>query len=168
MDASEFSEWVELYSDDLFNWALSRTGKLELAEDLVQETFMSAFKARDKFNQKSKPKTWLISILNNKIYDHFRRKLKLNEVSQDEFFDESGSWVEEMNPNEWSDDIERGLRKCISKLPEVWAIAIRMKYLNGEDSEEICQELEITPSNYWQIVHRAKMQLRICLEKNVL
>ncbi|MCK5276978.1 MAG: RNA polymerase subunit sigma, partial [Cyclobacteriaceae bacterium] len=44
--------------------------------------------------------------------------------------------------------------------------AIHLKYLEEKDGKEICQELGITSSNYWQILHRAKLQLRICIEEN--
>ena len=65
--------WVEAYSDKLYSWCLHKTSSKEIAEDLVQDTFMAAFQAINKFEGKSDPKTWLFSILNNKIADHFRR-----------------------------------------------------------------------------------------------
>ena len=41
-----------------------------------------------------------------------------------------------------------------------------MKYIEGLESDDICKELNITASNYWVLIHRAKLQLRACLEKN--
>ena len=48
----------------------------------------------------------------------------------------------------------------------MWASVFSLKYLEEEESETICKELEITSSNYWVIIHRAKLQMRECLEKN--
>jgi DNA-directed RNA polymerase specialized sigma24 family protein len=55
---------------------------------------------------------------------------------------------------------------CLNKLPDNWSSAIHLKYLEEKDGHKICQELGISSSNYWQILHRAKLQSRVCLEKN--
>jgi len=54
---------------------------------------------------------------------------------------------------------------CISLLPETWAKVFSLKSIEELSSKEICKELKITPSNLWTIIHRAKLQLRDCLEK---
>ena len=64
---SIIQKWVAVYSDDLYRWALHKTSDKETVQDLVQETFLAAFKSLDKFQGKSQPKTWLFSIMNNKI-----------------------------------------------------------------------------------------------------
>ena len=58
------------------------------------------------------------------------------------------------------------LKRCLDSLPEKWNTCVKLKYLTQKSGEEICQELKITPSNFWQIVHRAKLQLRDCIENN--
>jgi len=58
------------------------------------------------------------------------------------------------------------MENCMKKLPDTWFSAIHLKYLEEKDGKVICQELGITPSNFWQILHRAKVQLRACIEKN--
>jgi RNA polymerase sigma-70 factor (ECF subfamily) len=58
------------------------------------------------------------------------------------------------------------LRACMNKLTGLGKTVFRQKYLEEKKSELICKELAITTSNYWVIVHRAKLQLRACLEKN--
>ena len=64
------------------------------------------------------------------------------------------------------DEFQIVLNKCLDALPEQWGICVKLKYLTDKRGEEICQELDITPSNFWQIVHRAKLRLRDCIEKN--
>ncbi len=65
--------WVEAFSDKMYLWTLYKTNSKETAEDLVQDTFLAAFQSIEKFEGKSEPKTWLFSILNNKIAEHFRK-----------------------------------------------------------------------------------------------
>jgi len=169
--------WVELYSDNLFSWAMYKTSDRIIAEDLVQDTFLAAVQSFDKFEGKSNPKTWLFSILNNKINDfhrnNFRKQSKKDTFSLDEYFDEDGHWKLNSIPQTWPDETTHLLdtvefkevfENCLKKLPENWFSAIHLKYIEESKGELICKELGITPTNFWQILHRAKLQLRKCLE----
>jgi len=178
------SEWVGKYSDSLYSWAFYKTTHRETAEDLVQDTFLSAFQAIDKFENKSEPKTWLFSILNNKIYDYHRKKFKNlssvlpnKEQKSDEdfdsnFFDDNDKWIQENRPQQWNDtqnlldnnEFLAVLHYCMENLPETWNSAIQFKYISEKDSDDICKELGINTTNYWQILHRAKLKLRQCVE----
>jgi len=177
------SDWVHQFTNELFAWALYKTGSKENAEDLVQDTFLSAFSAFDTFTGQSSPKTWLFRILNNKIVDSYRRSkkipLELVEDAAKERFDknfnaETGMWNEFEAGQIWSveekhllDDpkFQNILAVCLDNLPLKWNIALTSKYLSEKKSEEICKELDLTASNYWQIIHRAKLLLRQCIEK---
>lgn len=174
--------WVEAYSDQLFSWAFFKIGSHEQAEDLVQDTFLAAIQSYERFEGKSEPKTWLFSILNHKISDHFRKAYRLpisNESSEnldekfkESYFDNEGSWKKSQRPIEWDtnshllDNLEftKVLNGCMGKLPSQWNAAIHLKYLGEKKGEQICEELDISPSNFWQILHRAKLQIRKCLE----
>jgi RNA polymerase sigma-70 factor (ECF subfamily) len=180
-----FENWVNQFSDDLFSWAIYKTSSKETAEDLVQDTFMSAFHKIDSFKGKSQPKTWLFSILNNKIIDFYRKnaKVKKNEFKinektgfqlTDNLFNESNNWKSREIDPIWDEeeelldnaDFNGVMANCLDNLPEKWKAAITSKYLTDEKTDKICQDLEITVSNYWQIVHRAKLLLKKCLETN--
>lgn len=169
--------WVELYSDDLFSWALYKVSSKETAEDLVQDTYLVAFQTYHKFEGKSNPRTWLFAILNNKINDHhrtiFRNTSFESILKNNHFFDENEAWNPTESPLEWPtqsehilDDSEfnNTLESCMKKLPATWFSGIYLRYIEEKKGSDICQELEITPTNFWQILHRAKMQLRKCLE----
>jgi len=170
--------WVESYTGDLYSWALHKVSDPELAKDLVQDTFLAAAEKVSRFKEDSTPKTWLFSILNNKIVDHFRRKVKqpvnLDNQVFSNFFDEHGSWKMDKRPHSWEEEdhlldnieFQSVLKRCLDALPEKWNISVKLKYLMSKKSEEICQELNITPTNLWQIIHRAKLQLRECIEQN--
>lgn len=173
--------WVEGYSDDLFSWAYSKTNNIEIAKDLTQDTFLAAAKGIEKFKGESQAKTWLFSILNNKIADYHKKNFKKQSAGIIEnegltpFFNEKGSWHKELKDPEWDDnethllddsDFNDVLEKCMSDLPETWFSAISLKYNHSKNGDLICQELGISQSNYWQILHRAKLQLRSCLNLN--
>jgi len=171
--------WVELYSDNLYSWALHKTSSIEIAEDLVQETFMAAVQSFANFEGKSNPKTWLFAILNNKINDHHRNNFRKPTIYDNSllqvFFDSDDQWKPEERPKSWNDepenllddsDFQKAFKYCLDKLPNNWFSAIQLKYLEEKNGELICQELGISPTNFWQILHRAKLQLRKCLELN--
>lgn len=171
--------WVELYSDNLYSWALHKTSSKEIAEDLVQETFMAAVQSFANFEGKSNEKTWLFAILSNKINDHHRNNFRKPTIYDNSilqvFFDSDDQWNQEERPKSWDSESENLLddsefqkifEYCLGKLPVNWYSAIQLKYLEEKNGELICHELGISPTNFWQILHRAKLQLRKCLELN--
>lgn len=181
-NSSLITTWVNQYSDELYSWANHKVNHKEQAEDLVQETFLAAYKAMEKLQNKDHAKTWLFSILNNKIIDYYRKNGKqkifteseLNSETQtNSLFDEKGSW-EDRNVNElWetenlldNTDFVAVLKNCTNGLPQRWGMVITSKYTLGKKATEICKDLGISTSNYWQIIHRAKLQLKVCVDKN--
>ncbi|WP_430895153.1 MULTISPECIES: sigma-70 family RNA polymerase sigma factor [unclassified Paraflavitalea] len=173
-------KWVEEYSDMLYQFALKRIADKEYAKDLVQETFISAWKNVHQFNASASFKTWIVTILKNKIIDHYRKTAVNTQSTMVEaesvFFDEADHWREGYYPVEWqvtatadnkleSFEFMKVLQSCKSKLKEIQQQVFALKYLEGMESEEICKALSITSANYWVIIHRAKVQLRACLEK---
>lgn len=179
--------WVSLYSDQLFRFAMSRVNNQEKAEDLVQDTFVSALKNISGFKGKSSEVTWLYSILRNKIIDFYRSKEKKmassfynldDENGNDHFFYTSGKneghWVDGTSTNVFYESADKPLEReefmrilklCMDLLPIKWSEVFRMKNIEEVESKEICKELNITASNLWVIIHRAKLQMRECMEK---
>jgi len=171
--------WVDQYGDALYRYALMRLKNPAVAEDMVQETFLAALKARDRFAGKSAEKTWLIGILKHKIIDHFRkskREYVVEDINaeadrQDPFFDPQGNWntpVREWErPNEALEQEEfwQIFSDCISALPAHMADLYILREINGLQTDEICKVLEIsTTNNMWVMLSRARMRLRRCLE----
>lgn len=174
--SEEVGKWVDLYTHSLYTWAFYKTADKAVAEDLVQDTFIVAFQNFSRFEGKSQAKTWLFSILRNKIADYFRKSSKETPVSLSLFFNEKGDWKPEQKPQKWTEEEEvhllddhnfrNILYKCLERLPKQAYFCVYSKYLEEKDSTEICQELGIQSTNYWQIMHRAKLQLRKCIESN--
>ena len=164
----------------MYSWAFHKLANTELAKDFVQDTFLAAAEKLETFKGNSSPKTWLFSILNHKIIDYYRKKINqpihMENQAFSVFFENDGGWNKNQIPKKWQDEDEghlldndefnKVLHKCLDALPEQWSICVKLKYLIEKKGEEICQELEITPSNFWQIVHRAKLRLRDCIENN--
>lgn len=175
---AEITRWVKLYTKDLLAWARRKVADIQIAEDLVQDTFVAAVEQFASFRSESQPKTWLIAILNNKISEYYRSKIKLPLLPSDSdttlefFFAPDGKWNESVMPLEWNEEEHlldnkqflKILQSCLEKLPETWHSCIEMKFIAEHNAETICQELNISTTNYWQIIHRAKLQLRHCLE----
>ena len=175
------NKWVDLYADALYSYALPRVNDAAVAEDLVQETFLSAWKAREGFKGEASEKSWLFTILKNKIIDYYRKKAKdivqplADKDPSDRFFDEAEHWTPDDKPADWgidysasldNKDFYRVLEACKNKLQQIQQSVFVMKYMEDLDAAEICKALGITASNYWVLIHRAKLQLRTCLEKN--
>ncbi|MFN2439931.1 MAG: sigma-70 family RNA polymerase sigma factor [Chitinophagaceae bacterium] len=173
----EISSWVKAYTTDLYTYTLSKVADKLTAEDIVQNTFLSALESLHRFESKSGPKTWLFSILKNKIADYYRQKYKQVENfsisdASDGLFDENGRLKTPCSSIQWSTDEElldnreflQALHYCIEALPKKMSTVVELKYLEGTDSQHVCQKLDITQANFWQIMHRAKLLLKTCLE----
>ncbi len=174
--------WVARYADALFNYAIMRISDRETARDMVQDTFLAALRGTTSFRGDSSEKTWLFSILKNKIIDHYRKNaaenvvpLSEDDAGHDYYFGEDGGWKDTTKPSDWSasgQDEYRSkeffdtLQRCLSKLTAQCRAVFSLKYLDELESDEICKELSVSPSNYWVIMHRAKLVLRHCIEKN--
>lgn len=179
-------DWVKNYSDYLYNHAMYRTRNSALSEDLVQDTFVSAFKGKDNFKGTASEKTWLVTILKNKIIDHYRKASTRKQINisqmgdaADYFFDTVGEdgapngrgagaapmQTEGMNLTE-QNELNDILFSCFDKLPEKWGEISKMKLVDDATTEEIIEAFQITKSNFWVILHRAKLQLRECMQHN--
>ncbi len=183
---SDPERWVEEQGDYLFKFALMRLRDPQRAEDAVQETFLAALKGGRNFAGRSAEKSWLTGILKNKIYDYFRKASRETLFTDLQFFENEeqdkfiadgagqGGWIHDLGPQEWPDpgrnlDNElfwQAYRDCAGKLPKNVAAVFNRREVDGVESREICALLNISESNLWVMLHRARMALRCCLETN--
>jgi RNA polymerase sigma-70 factor (ECF subfamily) len=172
--------WVDDHGDALYGYAMLRLRDADSAAEVVQETFLEALKGRSKFLGRSSERTWLIGILKHKIIDHFRRQARRERgvggeeapgLEVGEFFDERGAW--NVAVDRWADLPERVVeraefwdvfRACLSELPPSYVEAFTLSELEGLSGPEVCKILEITPTNLWARLHRARLLLRRSLE----
>lgn len=174
-------KWVSLYADYLYSYAFARLDNEEQARDLVQETFLAALEKIDQFKGNSTERTWLTAILKYKVIDVYRKRNsawqteRVDREPESEFFEsDNGHWKEAYSPQalgiEDSDPLANKeltsiLQKCLQKLPALWFSVFTMKHMDEAATETICRELKVTPSNFWVIIHRAKLNLRACIQK---
>ena len=175
--------WVAAHADYLYAYTITRINDEEQAKDLVQETFLAALEKTANFEGKSSERTWLTAILKNKIVDVYRKKssglktmdIKTAEQEQNDFFAEDGHWIGDHGPKEFGvedkdhivgKEFDHILKKCMEKLPALWMAVFTMKHIDEEQTDKICTELKVTSSNFWVIIHRTKLNLRACLQKN--
>jgi RNA polymerase sigma-70 factor, ECF subfamily len=182
MNNTNAHDWLIEHGDYLYRFALARLRDPHQAEDVVQETLMAAIKSPD-FAGQSSPRTWLTGILKHKIIDAMRKSVREvaatnlmsdEDANMDEFFDETGHW--EDKPMAWDmpqEALEQKqfltvLQHCMDKLPAKLATLFMMRDVHETDNEEICKELNITSTNAWVMLYRARMGMRKCLEINWL
>jgi RNA polymerase sigma-70 factor (TIGR02943 family) len=168
--------WVDLFGDYLYRFAIIRVSDADKAQELVQETLMAALRAYEQFQGRASVKTWLIAILKRKIVDHYRRKRSQIEIgleSIEDSFDDKGHW--RAMPDDWAVNPEEAyeqkefmqiLFQCLANLPERLAEIFMLREFEDLSTEAIRERLNIGPSNSWVMLFRARMQLRKCLEKN--
>jgi RNA polymerase sigma-70 factor (ECF subfamily) len=175
--------WLDEHGDYLLRYALLRVRGHAVAEDLVQDTFLAALRARGDFRGGSSLRTWLTGILRFKIIDHYRRRQRETPFSHLDFHDaeERGSFDDRFHwrrdaelPGDWDSDRMIGLDRegflkayaaCSGKLPPQVARIFAARELDDLKTEEICKIFEITPTNLFTILSRVRMALRRCLEQ---
>jgi RNA polymerase sigma-70 factor (ECF subfamily) len=183
-DASRDPEqWVDLYGNSMYRYALARVSDPETAQDLVQEALVAAIQSYGRFQGRSSIKTWLIAILKRKIVDHYRRAsnrqitddIEAVANNVDKMFNDNGHW--RVFPNEWTikpdvafeqQEFMDVLYTCISALPARLAEIFMLREFDEMSTKLICEKLEISESNSWVMLYRARMQLRQCLGTNWL
>jgi RNA polymerase sigma-70 factor (ECF subfamily) len=170
--------WVDDHADVLYRYAYLRVGERNTAEDLVQETFLAALEGIGRFDRRCSVQTWLISILRHKIADCLRQRGRdaalATEIDPDapDFF-AGGKW--KYLPARWSANPEAEASKkefwdrfiqCLRRLSPALADAFLLREMNLMEPNEICGQLDISDTGLWSRLHRARLNLRHCLEKN--
>jgi len=170
--------WLKNHGDHLYNYALSRLGRHEQAEEAVQETLLAAVSSMVDFEGRSTERTWLIAILKSKIRNCIRYRWKLRkqlpldeEVNPEKgLFSSDGKWESEafpqVNCSLESRELWTILQLCLHKLPTGQAQVFVLRVLEEKNTEEICHELEISASNLTSRLYRARLGLARCMAEN--
>ena len=168
-------DWLTKHGDYLFNLAVGQVRDATVAEDLVQDTFLAALKNQDRFVGRSTVRTWLVGILRHKIYDHLRKKSHESPVDTErlcEFMDQGASnesilWLHQMaaecaSPSRRMElaELRAALETALGKLPPRIAQVFQLYAVHERTNPEVCSELNISESNLWVMLHRARKLLR--------
>jgi len=174
-------QWVDLYGDYLFRYALMRLRDKEAARDAVQETFLAGIKSAERFDGRVDVKYWLRGILKFKIVDHIRKSVRdqvVDHIDDGDILDSllfKASGIPTMSPEPWQFDPQQAFDReefwpvfesCLAKLKEPMRRVFVLKMVEDMESEEVCKVLGITPNHLWVLNHRARGLLKKCLEAN--
>ncbi len=168
------SDWVEAHADYLFNFAIGQVRDRSVAEDIVQETFLAAVKSRETFSGQSSERTWLVGILRHKIYDHLRKSCRERAVRHDptaandaKSWDEAAFWLHKVAAESQLpshrielEEFRENLELALGKLPPRIAQVFQLYEIEERPNREVCARMNISESNLWVMLHRARKQLR--------
>lgn len=182
-DAEAIAAEMAGFRREMLRFAILQLRDQASAEDAVQEAMLAALQGADRFGERAKFKTWVFSILKNKIVDIIRRRVRepnyqdpeeeIDESDFDPLFSANGHWQRDARPADWGDP-EKSFEdqrfwavfdSCLNRLPAATARVFMMREMLGLETDEICEELSISSNNCWVVLHRARMGLRLCLDQ---
>lgn len=180
-ESPNVDEWFQDHADGLYRYSLLRVGDQAKAEDLVQETFLSAFKSKDNFAGRSSVRGWLLGILKHKIADNFRKEYRDQDIKQGycaegEINQQFGllCWVKGFGPKFWSSDPHHALenkqflevvQKCLKELPDRIRNVFVLREIEELETREI-QKIVGAKAGYVRVMlHRGRVLLRSCVER---
>lgn len=179
---SDLTALLETLRPQLMRYARLQLRNEAWAEDAVSETLLAALEKPEAFQGRAQPKTWLIGILKHKLVDQVRRHARECSLTpeddadgaafEDHLFSETGHFRDA--PADWGDpqaackqsQFIKVLDACVEKLPNQLGRVFLMREWLELETDEICKELAITPTNLWVMLHRARLRLRECLQLN--
>lgn len=176
---SDLGETLGRLQPQMLRFARLQLRESAAAEDAVQEAILAAMEGAAGFSGAAAVKTWVFSILRNKIVDEIRRRARQpqaaaitddeGECLTDALFAADGHWAD--MPGSWGDP-QQALEQrrfwdvfeaCLDGVPAKPSRVFMMREFLGLTTEEICKELGISTSNCWVLLHRARLGLRECL-----
>ncbi len=167
---AEFEKEAVPHLDAVYNFALRMTGDEDDADDLVQETYLKAFRFFDKFEKGTNCKAWLFRILKNSFINDYRKTTKEpHKVDYDDvqnFYEnikadevETQHYEEDAFANLLDDDVS----KAITELPEDFRTVVILSDIEGFTYEEIADFVDIPVGTVRSRLHRARKMLYVQL-----
>jgi len=181
-DENAFHQVVTDYQQSMLYVARAIVGPA-IADEVVQESWLSTIKALPKFEGRSTLKTWILRIVSNNAKSRLRKEsrhfsagnatdLETIGLPQDKF-NENGSWA--IPPSRWniespeelltSDELQACIRDAIDKLPPLQQSILSLRDMEGIAMEDICKVLEISESNSRVLLHRARSKVFLAIDK---
>jgi RNA polymerase sigma-70 factor (ECF subfamily) len=152
------------FVDQMFRLAYSRVGNLSDAEDIVQDTYLKAFRGFNRFRGNCDIKTWLTRILINTIHDHFRRRERsISTIDIGDVLEEiiaAGPIVKGREDELCDSEIDSALKKALASMPEHFVIPLLLREVYEISYEDIGKKLDIPKGTVMSRLFRARMLLR--------
>ena len=183
---SQQTTWNDLVAHHAYLLKVARrlAANDALAQDVVQDTLLAVYEKIHQFGGRSTLRTWLTSILKNRLRDTWRADkrwvapLSHDEERLDDFdylFSQNNHWQDEAyiqwrTPESAVSDQQfiKVLDECMARLPAKTGQVFMMSQVLEMTTDEIMIELDIAANHIWVLLYRARMTLKLCLEKNWL
>jgi RNA polymerase sigma-70 factor (ECF subfamily) len=171
-DPATLTAAVQEHTRPLYRTARSMGFSEAESEDLVQDVFTVFLATLDRFEGRSQVRTWLFGILHNRMRE-LRRALQREEsydpvdAEFDALFTAYGHWIsplEDLERTLESRDIGRTLDDCLGALPLQQREVFLLREVEGLDSKDICNNLQISNTHLGVLIHRARHRLRECMK----
>ncbi len=171
-DGESVQQVVRAYLPQLLRAARGAGLAPQLAEDVVQDTFVTFIETAHRFEGRSHVRTWLFGILYNKITAARRHRLRDQEMDNieevfEQRFDSAGGWTRPPRPVDagiYDAEIGQGIDSCLAEVPTKQRMAFVLREIEAMDREEIRKILEVTDTNLGVLLHRVRNRLRECLD----
>jgi RNA polymerase sigma-70 factor (ECF subfamily) len=187
-DEAAFTELVGRYHGSLRRFARVFGASDAVAEEIVQETWLTALQKLDSFEERSTLKAWLFGILRNharRRSERERRTVPFSSLAPDgegegpvvdslRFQGGGDNWPDHWSapPRPWEDPERRlasleareYLTRAIAELPERQRAVVVLRDVEGLDSEKVCELLAISEGNQRVLLHRGRSGVRAALE----
>jgi len=188
-DEGAFDELVTQHHSALIRMAMGYVADREVAEEVVQDTWMAVINSLDQFEGRSSLRTWICGILIHKAKDRGVREKRHTTFSAFESYDDdndeavdpsrfqqSGEWAGHwaFPPQPWDDQTPEKLlanqqavnamQRAIEVLPATLKEVLLLRDVEGVDAKEVCELLKITETNLYVRLHRARERVRVAVE----
>lgn len=161
---------VEKYEETLFNFGLRMCGHIQDAEDIMQETFLNAFKSLKDFREETKLRNWLFRIAANACYRQRRKKkfepdreLSLESLTNSEGTDQKfdiPDWTNDPAKDLLRSELKEVILAAVQKLPPKYRMVFNLRDIEGFNTEETSEIMGITTQSAKTRLHRARLFLR--------
>jgi len=181
-DETSFRTVVRQYYPSMHAFARAIIGE-SLAEEVIQESWVSVIRALPDFEKRSSLKTWILRIVSNTAKNRLRKESRLvsfedlgsaADDSNDDWFDTRGHWQASQAMNAWhhalpediigSDQLRSQIQHTLSALPPQQQAAVVLRDMEGLGFEEICKILDVSESNVRVLLHRGRCRLRAVID----
>ncbi|MCA9750947.1 MAG: sigma-70 family RNA polymerase sigma factor [Gemmatimonadetes bacterium] len=166
-DEAAFSDLVERHQGRVYNHALRMMGNVQDAEEVLQDTFVQAYRNLAKFEERSRFSTWIYRIATNEALMRLRKASRKAETSFEDLAHPDGeAWHEALHDftsaldDVQSTEIREALEKALVELPEEYRIVFTLRDIDGFTNAEVADILEISVAAVKSRLHRSRLFLR--------
>jgi len=163
-DRVAFRELVLQHSHAMFRLAWRLTGDESLAEDIVQEAFIKAWRNIGDFRMQSSFRSWLHRITVNTAMDQLRTRSRREQMERNEPEWEQLEQASEGTKHDVQIDVQDRTRAAMMNLSDTERAALMLRHFEGHSIQEIAQILNLTTNACKQTVFRAVKKMRIELQ----